>query len=396
MAVILRDLYQLGREPFRLELIAGEAGLDRVVNWVYVAEDYSTSDFLRGGELIITTGVISGGSSRWLLRFLRHMTAQNTSGLIINEGQYLHREEIGQEVLDFCEKHRFSLLLMPWWVHIYDITRTYYDRIFLDTRRSEELSRAFLTLLEQPEEAERSLAYLERHGFPPQADYVVSVVDTGSGDMERRYALTDSTALREELESIAAEGNAPCHLVIRGSEVLLIEQSSGGAEPEGLLRAVEEKLREPGQPVTLYTGVGGVSAGLQALHLSWEQARAALRIGRSRGQTVCRYEELGVFQLFHAVTDKQVLRDYAQQLLGPVRDYDRRHQRALGETLRLYLFSGGSIQAVAEASFCHRNTINHRLQQLRQLGCRLDDPAACYELMTALRIEEYLRAGENH
>ncbi|MEO1816816.1 MAG: helix-turn-helix domain-containing protein [Acetobacterium sp.] len=35
--------------------------------------------------------------------------------------------------------------------------------------------------------------------------------------------------------------------------------------------------------------------------------------------------------------------------------------------MRLYLEHDGSIQAVADASFTHRNTINYRMKKIRQL-----------------------------
>ena len=113
MALILGSIYEETRQRFQLTLAAGEAGLRSPVKWVYVAEDYTTADFLRGGELIITTGVTSGGSAQWLLRFLRHMTAQGTCGLIVNVGQYLQEADISQEVLDFCNERDFPLFLMP-------------------------------------------------------------------------------------------------------------------------------------------------------------------------------------------------------------------------------------------------------------------------------------------
>ena len=54
MALILGSIYEETRQRFQLTLAAGEAGLRSPVKWVYVAEDYTTADFLRGGELIIT------------------------------------------------------------------------------------------------------------------------------------------------------------------------------------------------------------------------------------------------------------------------------------------------------------------------------------------------------
>ena len=65
MAILLRDLYKETKSTYGLDLIAGEEGLDHLMNWVYISEDPGTLEFLHGGELIITTGVLCG-NEYWL------------------------------------------------------------------------------------------------------------------------------------------------------------------------------------------------------------------------------------------------------------------------------------------------------------------------------------------
>ena len=38
---------------------------------------------------------------------------------------------------------------MPWEVHIYDITRDYYNRIFMDTQKDTSITDAFLSFIEE-------------------------------------------------------------------------------------------------------------------------------------------------------------------------------------------------------------------------------------------------------
>ena len=42
MAILLRDLYKETKSTYGLDLIAGEEGLDHLMNWVYISEDPGT------------------------------------------------------------------------------------------------------------------------------------------------------------------------------------------------------------------------------------------------------------------------------------------------------------------------------------------------------------------
>ena len=388
MALILGDLYEETRARFQLTLIAGAAGLRSPMRWVYVAEDYTTSDFLRGGELIITTGVTSGGSAEWLLRFLRHMTAQGTCGLIVNVGQYLQESDISQEVLDFCNQRGFPLFLMPWHIHIYDITREYYNRIFLDARRSEEINRAFLALASGREQPEAIRLLGENH-FPPNAPYYLASFRFPAGQAPK---LLDDERFLNLLFSRLLHVSFPCYLVTSSNSFFLVCQHSEPAAAGDAVNAIRVRITKAYPGLTCLTGVSGQLRGLTALASGLEQAETALLVGEHRQLPVTHYENLGFFKLLGAVSDPDVLRAYVEEQLSPVREYDRKHQSDFARTLRLYLENNHSIQAVAELSFCHRNTVNHRLHLMREvMGYQLDSPEVCFSLLTAFRAEEYLQ-----
>lgn len=388
MALFLKDLYEESRQRFQLRLIAGESGLNNLMKWIYVAEDYTTADFLHGGELIITTGVISGGSASWLLRFLRHMTAQHTCGLIINEGKYLHKSDITQEVLDFCNEHHFPLFLMPWWVHIYDITRDYYDRIFLDTRRNEDINRAFLSLMEPHSDSSAALSTLSDFHFPENAPYYAAVFEAIG---RRDLILSDNSQLMNQIDIRLSALPFPCYLVTKSDAFFFICQQEARAETEAVVQLIQEQVRICYPALSFSAGIGGRVDSLRLLRRSYAQAQAALQMGVQRQEPVFQYEDMGFFKLLLEIEDKAVLHAYAQCQLEPIHTYDRKHNSNYTQTLYLYLLHNGSVQAIAEQSFCHRNTINHRLHIIRDtLGYRLEDTKVRFELMAAFQVEEFL------
>ena len=55
--------------------MAGSKGADNVVQWIYALEDAHAGDFIRGGELIFTTGIGKNeGVADWLLSFVKQST----------------------------------------------------------------------------------------------------------------------------------------------------------------------------------------------------------------------------------------------------------------------------------------------------------------------------------
>lgn len=393
MALILRDIYEESRRRFRLELLAGERGLQRVMQWVYVTEDYATADFLHGGELIITTGVTSGGSPAWLMRFLEQLLPREPCGVIVNLGPYLRREDIPPEALALCDRSQLPLLVMPWRIHIYDITRDYCDRIFLDSRRDEAANQAFLSLFDPAANHAAALAALPDFRFPAGAAYRVAAFGRAA---PREPSPADNSRLMARVFSRLAALPWACFPVNRNGALFLVCQQPDPAPVCALVGQLQEIFAQESGFSPVYAGVGGQAAGLAELARSCRQAQAALRLGLHRGAPLLRYEEMGFFRLLLEVGDPAVLRDYADAHLGPVHAYDAKHGSDFSRTLYLYLLYDQSVQAVADASYCHRNTVRHRLTLLREaMGYRLDDPTARFELMAAFLAEEYLQVQES-
>ncbi|MER5704133.1 PucR family transcriptional regulator ligand-binding domain-containing protein [Micromonospora sp. NPDC002296] len=68
-------------------LIAGEAGLDRPVRWVHVAEVPDIATLLRGGELVLTTGIGLPADDAGLRVFIGALADVGVSGLVVELGR---------------------------------------------------------------------------------------------------------------------------------------------------------------------------------------------------------------------------------------------------------------------------------------------------------------------
>lgn len=130
---------------------------------------------------------------------------------------------------------------------------------------------------------------------------------------------------------------------------------------------------------------------LPALSKSFFQGQAAAILARQKNRTLVFFDDMGFYKVLLSVEDKNVLISYVNEKLGAVADYDKRHNSFYMDTLYQYLICDGSIQKIAGALFCHRNTVNYRIRILKEeLHLALDNPEAKFELMTAFQIQNYL------
>lgn len=375
MSIILADLFHATKKNYQLQLIAGEAGLNTPIHWVQFTEDIATTHFLKGGELIITTGM-SADSDTWLYDFIIRLIDQKTCGLILNTGRYLFADAFSEDVIALCSQHQFPLFAMPWKIHLATIMQDYCNRIFMQSYQEDRTTMAFQRLLLHPDEPESSLDTLNSLDYETATPYLVMVCQ----------APKISTRLIEQLRKI---GTRSYHFRLREAFVFIFQNPQDNA----LSEALDEALRNltPELLSQICFGIGDPSNTLTKIHQSYEQALFALKAAQKQHLNQLNFNDLGLFKVFFAVPDKDILAAIASDSLNLLEEYDTHSQSNLIDTLRLYLEHDGSIQAVAVATFTHRNTINYRMKKIRQLlKMDLISMEEKFRLHLAFQIKDYL------
>ena len=80
--------------------------------------------------------------------------------------------------------------------------------------------------------------------------------------------------------------------------------------------------------------------------------------------------EPALHELLLASVPAPVLRPFTDRLLGPLREYDDRHNAELISTLRSFLACDGSWSACASLLYVHVNTVRYRLSRVEALTGR--------------------------
>jgi purine catabolism regulator len=148
------------------KLLGGEKGLDRIVRFIDIMEVPDVKEWLREGELILTTGYSIRHDPTLLLDLVEQLALAGAAALGIKPERFL--SDIPQEMIDKSNEYQLPIIQIPIGTPYIDITYTVMEQI-LDRqavllRRSEEVYKALTNLV------------LNNSGIQVMADNVAGLV----------------------------------------------------------------------------------------------------------------------------------------------------------------------------------------------------------------------------
>lgn len=131
------------------EIVSGEDQLDRVIRWVHSAEISDIARLLKGGELLLATGIGIGSGSANQRRFIRELTAAGAAALVLELGQAF--AEVPVAMVEEARRASFPLIVLHREVRFVEVTeaihREIVDHQAEAMRRGDEMHRRFFELM---------------------------------------------------------------------------------------------------------------------------------------------------------------------------------------------------------------------------------------------------------
>src|SRR5918997_6137448 len=103
------------------EVIAGADGLDRELRWAHVIEMADPTNLLKGGELVLTTGIGAGTRERDQRRWIESVIEQGAAALAVELGS-TWRERVPEPVVSACAEAGVPLIAFRRSVRFVEIT----------------------------------------------------------------------------------------------------------------------------------------------------------------------------------------------------------------------------------------------------------------------------------
>lgn len=362
MAATLEKIYEVALHHYHMKLVAGRRGLTNLVDWVHVVEEMDYVHFLKGRELIVTTGIKKPDADD-LLEFTRRVYDTGASGLVFNVGKYI--AGIPAAVRKFSENHDFPVFVLPWKVHLVDFNRELCNLIYHSEQEQDNLESAIRKAVFAPEEKEQYLPVLAREGIHSDTELTMIqcyVPFSGKADITGFYY----RFLRQCQQILTRQ--AVTYVVFHHDQyVTIVMAEDRETYVEQILKELQVEAERFRENCEMYFAVSEGETIIGNLREKYQNLSYLCRWAAGKKKEVCREGELGVTKLLLAIPDRKKLWEYEKQMLGELERLDRETGSEYLKILQIYLEENGNIQEVAARCFLHRNTVTYHLKKISEI-----------------------------
>jgi purine catabolism regulator len=375
-----------------LELACGEPSAQAHVRWVHCTELADPTPWLKGGELLLTTGMQLNGP-KVQRELVDRLADHDIAGLGFGTG-FAHKR-LPAVLVNAARKREFPLFEVPYELPFIAITERAFARL-LD-ERYELLQRTMvgdvlsevLTGHLYPEDLQ---ARLRPFGIGDQ----VAVLAFKPPDPSGAATLVEGILQRERVASLVAIRSGLLCAVIDPGPAAVGGSDANGSVGSSRPMAIARKIR-----AELNSRYGSVPASASrptathSLRMAFHEARCSLEAVRLRNGSapeVASYTDLGAFQLLLSLQDDEALGSYCRSVLDPIEQGEGEYGDELVRSLDVFIEHNGHWEKAANALFCHRHTLRYRIRRIEQLtGRDFSSARDRIEFWLALRGRELAR-----
>jgi len=361
-----------------LTLVSGQESADTHVSWVHSTELEDPTPWLKGGELLLTTGMQLEGAKAQR-EFVERLADHEIAGLGFGTG-FAHKR-LPAPLVNAARARDFPLFEVPYELPFIAIT----ERAF--AQRLEER----YEMLQRNMVGDVLAEVLSGHLYPEDVQARLRPFGIGERIAVLAFRPQDPSAVAAPVERILQSSGIPSLVAVRGPMLCVVIGADGIGELD-LARRIRSELA---------SRFGAVPAAVSrpapthALRMAFHEARCALEAARMRngeGPDVATYRDLGSFHLLLSLQDDDALSSYCRNVLGPIEQGEGDYGDELVRSLDVFIEHNGHWEKAAAALYCHRHTLRYRMRRVEELtGRDLGSARDRIEFWLALRGREIAR-----
>jgi purine catabolism regulator len=339
-----------------LKLVSGEEAASAHVRWVHSTELADPTPWLKGGELLLTTGMQLDGA-RQQRELIERLADHHIAGLGFGTG-FAHKR-LPPPLVAAARRRSFPLFEVPYELPFIAITERAFARL-LDERYE---------MLQRNMVGDVLAEALSGHLYPEDLQARLRPFGIGEQLAVLAFRAGDPTAVAASVERILGRERVGSMVAVRSGLVCAVVDAAG-TEPVVLARSIRSELTP--RFGALATAASR-AAPTHSLRMSFHEARCALEAVRLRNgdaPDVASFADLGAFQLLLSLQDDEALSSYCRSVLGPIEQGEGDYGDELVRSLDVFIENNGHWERAANALFCHRHTLRYRIRRIEQLTGR--------------------------
>jgi PucR family transcriptional regulator, purine catabolism regulatory protein len=361
-----------------LKLASGHDAAQTHVRWVHSTELPDPTPWLKGGELLLTTG-IQLTTPKQQRELVERLADHDIAGLGFGVG-FAHKR-VPAALVTAAAKRDFPVFEVPYELPFIAITERAFARL-LDERYE---------LLQRTMVGDILAEALSGHLYPEDLQARLRPFGIGEKVAVLAFRPSDPSAAVLSVEKILEREHVGNLVAVRAGLLCAVIDASE-RDPVELARTVRAEL------VPRFGAMHASAsrpAATHSLRMSFHEARCALEAVRLRNgdaPEVASHEDLGAFQLLLSLQDDDALSSYCRSVLGPIEQGEGDYGEELVRSLDVFIEHNGHWEKAAAALYCHRHTLRYRIRRIEQLtGRDFSSARDRIEFWLALRGRELAR-----
>lgn len=360
MSITVGKIFGNGAVLYKMKLLAGQKGLNNLVEWVHIIEDDDVSKFLHGNEVVFTAGILNN-SEGWLLEYTKKLYNVGTSAFVVNIGPYT--KSIPSEVIKYCNEVNMPLYTIPWETRMVDITRDVCSRIIQKEQVEMSIADTIKNIVFKIGDLETHISQMERYGYLRDSNFCFIVMS-----FENQKDNTEEINMKKiklYAERIARSIHE-LYISFKYNDCwVLLLVNYGNYDVENFVNIFFQNWRE--FSLAVHMGISENKAGIKIQAENFNNAFTAMTLAKRKQKEVIFYNNLDIYKLLLNTRDKDILKEYYEDTLGKLEKYDAENNTDLMTFLYLYLNNNGSQSLVAEKQYIHRNTVTNQLKKIEKI-----------------------------
>ncbi len=395
--VTCRDIVNLKLDG--MELVAGEAGLDRVVSWVYLVQTKPYADHMNQGNFALIVVDYVRFDFDEVERAMEELVELGISGLGISVID--DREEIPGKLLKRADELELPFFYVRWkGASFVDISQSVGNLItemeIINKRTGDYLYNLLFGYDVNDRYVEKISGQFGLDFSKPHRVGIIAVDRKYGVNLEQDEHIYEYYANCLNQEVINMEGH-PMFMRFLNKFVLLFEAKENKEveyEIEKVLRRLDTNplFSESIQSTCI---LGPAYTDPSKYGQSYQEAKSLIpkkdQLPNPSHKKVLSVSTMGIYKyMFHGDNQREIL-DYCNNKLERLENYDNANGSFLEETLLTYYMNGFNTVRTAEALFIHRNTLLNRIEKIEELlDIEINDYMEYLDLINCILVKRFM------
>ncbi len=395
--ITCRDVYNLRLDG--VELLTGEAGLERVVSWTYMVQTRPYRDHMNPGNFALIVVDYLRFNMDEAYDTMVELNALGISGLAVSVVD--DKEEIPEKMIEKAGELSLPLFQIRWeGATFVDIAQSI-GELILETNVNNKRTGDYLyNLLFGYEVNEKYIEKISaQFGLEFDHPYRVGVIV-----IDRKYGVNleqDEHTYCYYMDclnrAVIHMKKRPMYMRFLNKFVLLFEETST-KETESQIEEILKELdnRAPFAGAICSTCILGAAYTDPAdFGKSYQEAKNLIPkkdlLPNPTGKKVISASSMGIYKYLFNSGNQQEIMNYCNEKLKQLEMYDNENGSFLIDTLVNYYMNGFNVGKTAQMMFVHRNSLQYRLKKIEEiLGISLDDSMAYLDLVNCILVKRLM------